>query len=88
MRRPARGTVSLTIVDEPDDTLRAQRIRVFVGVDREIRHGIAPDCVQDAAGIFRDHLNVAIKKHPVAGQGFVTVAQRMPPMLRLRVLEH
>ena len=88
VRRPARGTGNLTIVDESGDTLRAQRVRVFVGVDGVIRHGIAPDRVQDATGIFRDHLNMAIKEDPVARQRFVTVAQRMPAMRRLRVLDH
>jgi hypothetical protein len=52
-----------------------------VGVDREIWQRIAAHCVQYAAGILRDHLDVAVKQHPVAGQRFVTVTERMPAMM-------
>jgi hypothetical protein len=59
-----------------------------VGVDREIWQGIPADGVQNSAGILRDHLHVAIEQHPVAGQWFVAVAQRVPAVMRLRILEN
>jgi hypothetical protein len=41
--------------------LAVKRITIFVGVDREIRQRIATDSEQNPAGIFGDHLDVAVK---------------------------
>ena len=86
-RRPVRGIGYLSVIDEPDDTLGTQRVTIFMGVDRKVRQGIASDGVQDSAGIFRDNLDVVIKQHPVAGLRPVAVAQRVPAMMGLCILE-
>ncbi len=83
----ARGTGQRAVVDESDDPLGAEGIGILVGIDGEIRQRIAADRGQDSAGVLGDHLDVAVKQHPVAGHRLVTVAQRMPAMIRLRVLE-
>jgi hypothetical protein len=87
-RRAHRGAQELAIVDKSYDALGIKRITIFMGVDREIWQGIPAGGVQNSAAILRDHLHVAIKQHPVAGQWFVAVAQRVPAVMRLRILEN
>jgi len=82
----ARGRMDRAIVDESDYALGAKRITKLVGVDSEIRQGVAADCRHNPVGVLRDHLNVTVKQHPVARLRCVAVAQLMPPLMRLGVL--
>jgi len=43
--------------------------------------------MQHARGIFGDHLDVAIEQYPVARGWLVSVAQRVPALMRLRILQ-
>jgi hypothetical protein len=85
--RMARSTGQVTVIDEASDTLRAERVTILVGVDGKIWQGITPDRMQNAAGILRDDLDVAVEQDPVAWLWLVMVAQRVPAMMRLRILE-
>lgn len=42
--------------------------------------------MQDAPGIVGDYLDVAIEQNPVAGRWLVTIAERVPALMRLRIL--
>ena len=58
-----------------------------MGVDGEIGQRVAANGGQDGIGVLRDHLHVAVKQHPVARQRLIAVAQRMPALMCLRVLQ-
>ena len=58
-----------------------------MGVDGEIGQRVAANGGQDAIGVLRDHLHVAVKQHPVARQRLIAVAQRMPALMCLGVLQ-
>ena len=76
------------VVDESEHALAGERGRELVRVDREVRQRVAADGVQGGAGIPGDHLDVPVEQHPVARLRLVTVAERVPAMMRLRVLQH
>jgi hypothetical protein len=57
--RGGRGNVA--VIHEPGHPLRGERTTVLVGVDGEVRQGIAADGVQCPVGILGDHLDVAVE---------------------------
>jgi hypothetical protein len=75
------------VVDEAGHALVRERRAELVGVDRQVRHRVAADSVQDAAGVFRDHFDMAVEQHPVSRLGRIAVAERMPAVVRLGVLQ-
>ena len=76
-----------SVVDEAGHALSTQRIRVLVCIDREVRERVATDRMQHPARVAGDYLDVAIEEHPVARQWPVAIAERMPAMVCLRILE-
>ena len=78
----------LAVVDESEHALGGERGRELVRVDREVRQRVPADGVQGSAGIPGDHLDVPVEQHPVAGLRPVAVAERVPAVMRLRVLQH
>jgi len=82
----AGGSGKLAVVDKSHHALGVKRITILVGVDRKVREGITSDGVQDSAGIFGDHLDMPVKKHPITGQRFIAVAQGVPAMMCLCIL--
>jgi hypothetical protein len=86
LRCALRCAGEIAVVDKAEDALSGQRIVVGAGVDGEIRQRVATDGVQDTALVFRDDLDVPVEHHPIAGSRQVAVAQRVPAVMRLRVL--
>ena len=78
----------LAVVDESEYALGCERCRELVRVDREVGQGVGADAVQGGAGIAGDHLDVPVEQHPVAGLRLVAVSERVPAVMRLRILQH
>ena len=78
----------LAVVDEPEHALGGERSRELVRVDREVRQRVRADGIQGGAGIPGDHLDVPVEQHPVARLRPVAVTERVPAVMRLRVLRH
>ncbi len=86
-RRLVIGGEQLTVVDESGYALCAQRITELVSVNSEVGQRVTADGVEDSVGILRDHLDVAVKQYPVAWLRPVGVAQWVPALMCLRILE-
>src|SRR5579859_7296401 len=78
----------LAVVDEADDALGGQWAGVPVRVDGEVGQRVAADRVQESGAVPRDDLDVAVEQYPVPGLRLVTVAERMPALMCLSVLQH
>ena len=91
-RRPRPELVSragqLAVVDEAEHALRAERSRELVRVHGQVRQRVGADGVQGGAAVPGDHLDVPVEQHPVSRLRPVAVAQRVPAVMRLRVLQH
>ena len=57
-------------------------------VHGQVRQRVGADGVQGAAAVPGDHLDVPVEQHPVSRLRPVAVAQRVPAVMRLRVLQH
>ncbi len=86
-RRTAAGR-EISVADKPGHALGGQWSRVLVGVDREVGQRVSADRVQDTTGVLRHDLHMAVEQDPVAGQRIVAVAQRVPAVMRLCVLQN
>ena len=74
------------VVDEADHARRGQRPGVVVRVHGEVRQRVPADGVQHPARVLGDHLDVPVEQDPVPRQRGVSVSQRMPAIMGLRVL--
>jgi hypothetical protein len=58
-----------------------------VRIDRKVGTRVAADHVEHAGRVPGYHLDVVVEQHPVIRLGLVAVADRMPVVMRLRVLQ-
>ena len=86
-RRRTDGAEQVAVVDETGHALSGERPGEAMRIDRKVGARVPADRVKDAGGIPGDHLDMAVEQHPVARLGLVAVAERMPAMVRLRVLQ-
>ena len=74
------------VVHEAGHARRGQRPGVLVRVHGEVRQRVPADGVQHPARIVGYHLDVPVEQDPVPRQRRVSVSQRMPAIMSLRVL--
>ena len=82
----ALGDRRRAVVDEPDHALPGQRHAELMGVHGEVGQRIAADRVEHSVGVLRDDLDMAVEEHPVARLRPVSVAERVPAVVRLGIL--
>ena len=85
--RGGRRLAEVAVVDKPLDALLRERVGEGVGVDREVGQRVGPDRIERPVGIAGHDLHVPVEHHPVSGLRLVPVAERVPALVRLRVLD-